>query len=82
LNLYINVPVNKFDYSYDFHLAENSIARGAGIEGTDCGIYGGTNPYKEGAVPMNPHIQAISIPSTTDGEGKLHISVKVKAQNN
>jgi hypothetical protein len=82
LGLYTNVLVNKFDYTYDFHLAENSVAIGAGINGTDCGIYGGINPYKEGAVPMNPHIQAISIPSTTDGEGKLQISVKVKAQNN
>lgn len=82
LGLFVHVPENKFDYNYDFHLTENSIAKSAGIEGTDCGIYGGANPYKEGAVPMNPHIQAISIPSTTDGEGKLHISVKVKAQNN
>lgn len=82
LSLYANVPENKFDYTYDFRLAENSVAIGAGLEGTDCGIYGGSNPYKEGAVPMNPHIQAINIPSTTDGEGKLHISVKVKAQDN
>ncbi len=82
LSLYANVPENKFDYTYDFRLAENSIAIGVGIEGTDCGIYGGANPYKEGAVPMNPHIQAISIPSTTDGEGKLNILVKVKAQDN
>lgn len=82
LGLYASVPENKFDYTYDFHLAEYSVAIGAGIEGTDCGIYGGENPYKEGAVPMNPHIQSISIPTTTDGEGKLQISVKVKAQNN
>lgn len=82
LNLYANVPEYKFDYTYDFRLSENSVAIGAGIEGTDCGIYGGANPYKEGAVPMNPHIQMVDIPATTDGQGKLNIRVKVKAQNN
>jgi hypothetical protein len=77
-----NVASNNFDYAYDFHLTEFSAARGIGAAGVDCGIYGGSNPYKEGAVPSNPHIQSIIVPSRTDNQGKLNIQVKVKAQEN
>lgn len=79
-SLFVNVPSRVFDYSYDYHLSENSDAKGRGINGTDNGIYGGENPYKEGAVPVNPHIQFKNIPTTTDNQGKLNIQVKVKAQ--
>lgn len=82
IGLFVDVPEARFDYMYDFHLASGSVASGFGIDGTDCGIYGGTEPYKEGAIPINPHIQSIYIPGTTDGQGKLNISVTVEAQDN
>ena len=82
IGLFANVPEARFDYMFDFHLAEGSVASGFGLEGTDCGIYGGAEPYKEGAIPINPHIQSIYIPGTTDGQGKLNISVTVEAQDN
>jgi hypothetical protein len=79
---FVDVPLNSFDYTYDFHLSDTSVAIGAGLVGTDCGIYGGDNPYKEAAVPVNPHIQFKQIPSATDSQGKLNIQVKVRAQDN
>jgi len=79
---FVNVPVNSFDYTYNFLLSDTSVAIGAGLSGTDCGIYGGDNPYKEAAVPVNPHIQLKQIPSATDSQGKLNIQVKVRAQDN
>jgi hypothetical protein len=80
--LFVNTPEQKFDYSYDYHLSDTSSAIGFGTSGTDCGIYGGVAPYKEAAVPINPHIQSLMIPAQTDGQGKLNIRVKVKAQDN
>jgi hypothetical protein len=71
-----------FAASDNFHLKAGSPAIGAGINGTDCGIYGGNNPFKEGGVPYNPHIQSISIPPTTDQNGNLNINIKVSAQSN
>ncbi|MDD3739967.1 MAG: hypothetical protein PHH30_01885 [Bacteroidales bacterium] len=81
--LFVNVPnVADFSYTYDYHLSDTSAAIGVGMSGTDCGIYGGDNPYKDGAVPLNPHIQFKQIPTATDSQGKLNIQVTVGAQEN
>lgn len=79
--LFENMPENKFDYSYDYHLASGSEAAGFGLEDTDAGIYGGMEPYKEDALPINPHIVMKNIPGKTDGQGKLNITVQVQAQD-
>ncbi len=79
-SLFVNVPARVFDYTYNYHLSANSDAKGKGLGGTDNGIYGGDNPYKEGAVPLNPHIQFKNIPTVTDNQGKLNIQIKVSAQ--
>lgn len=82
-NQFVNVPnVADFSYTYNYHLSDTSAAIGAGMNGTDCGIYGGDNPYKDGAVPLNPHIQFKQIPTATDSQGKLNIEIKVSAQEN
>ncbi len=54
-NQFVEVSGTAFEYTYNFHLSDTAIAIGAGTNGTDCGIYGGDNPYKDGAVPINPH---------------------------
>ncbi len=51
-------------------------------DGTDIGIYGSSQPYKEGAVPFNPHIYFKNIGGTTTPNGLLNINIKVKAQDN
>lgn len=68
-------------YGDDYHLKANSPAKGAGANGGDPGIYGGTQPFKEGGLPFNPHIIQINVPSTTDQNGNLQIEATVEAQN-
>jgi hypothetical protein len=81
--LFVNVANSAaFSYTSDYKLTDTSAAKAAGLSGTDCGIYGGDNPYKEGAVPMNPHISFKNIPSATDSQGKLNIQIRVAAQDN
>jgi hypothetical protein len=66
----------------NYHLKHpTSPAIGAGLGGTDCGIYGGDKPFKEGAVPFNPHIRQIDIPTTTNQNGNLNINLRVGAQS-
>ena len=53
-----------------------------GTDATQVGLYGGLYPYKEGAVPSNPHIRSKSIGLTPDVNGKLKVNFTVAAQNN
>ncbi|MGD0710552.1 MAG: hypothetical protein ABR968_05165 [Bacteroidales bacterium] len=79
-SIFVSQSGNSFDYSQDYHLASPSTY--VGTDGHDIGIYGGMYPYKEGAVPFNPHIISKSIPQNTDVNGHLNINIKVDAQNN
>jgi len=78
--IFVNQSGNSFNYSQNYHL--QSPATYPGNDNTQVGIYGGLYPYKEGAVPFNPHIISKAIPQSTDGSGNLNINIKVKAQNN
>lgn len=53
-----------------------------GNDGTQVGIYGGTNPWKDGSIPINPHIYFKQIGGQTGAGGLLPVQIKVKAQNN
>lgn len=77
--LFVNRSGFVFDYKHDYHIKTDSPAHNAGTDGTDLGIYGTGNPWKEGSLPTNPHIQSKSI-STVDGN--LNVKIKVAAQNN
>lgn len=77
--VFVNQSGNVFDYTHDYHLANP--ATYLGTDGTQVGIYGGMFPYKDGAVPHNPHIQFKNIAPTTDVNGELQIQIQVEAQN-
>jgi hypothetical protein len=53
----------------------------AGTDGKQVGIYGGSFPYKEGAVPSPPHVRSKVIASSTDGQGKLNVQITTTAQD-
>lgn len=79
-NIFINHSGNTFDYSYNYHLQNPNTY--LGVDGTQVGIYGGIHgPYKEGAVPKNPHIIFKNIAPTTDNNGNLNVIIRVGAQN-
>lgn len=78
-SLFVNQSGTEFDYKQDYHIKADSPAHHAGTDGTDLGIYGTDNPWKEGSLPNTPHIQSKSI-STVNGN--LNVKVKVAAQNN
>ena len=78
--IFITQSGNYFNYSDDYHLQNTSSY--LGIDGTQVGIYGGLFPYKEGAIPSNPHIESKTIAPQTNATGELNIQVLVKAQTN
>jgi len=82
-SIFTNVPSgNSYGPSNNYHIITSSPAHNAGEDGTDIGIYGGTNPWKEGLVPANPHIRFSNINSQTGAGGNLPVNIKVGAQDN
>ncbi len=77
--IFVNQTGTVFNYAHDYHLKAPSTY--LGTNGSQVGIYGGTFPYKEGAVPQNPHIQINNIAPTTNVNGDLQIQIQVGAQN-
>lgn len=78
--LYQSVTATTYKDEDDYHFKVDSIS-GMPLDFTQLGLYGGTEPYKDKAIPMNPHIESILVPSQTDGQGRLSIQVKVAAQD-
>ncbi|MDO9254671.1 MAG: hypothetical protein Q7U54_04095 [Bacteroidales bacterium] len=76
---FVNFNAYSFSYTENYHL--KSPATYVGNDAKQIGIYGSAFPYKEGAVPINPHIQAKTIAPTTNTNGELNINIKVAAQN-
>lgn len=77
-DIFVSQSGGSFDYTHNYHLQNPETY--LGTDGTQVGIYGGTFPYKEGAVPSNPHIQLKNIAPTTDINGDLQIQIQVEAQ--
>jgi len=70
-----------FDY-HEMHLVPTSPGLTASETGGQVGVYGGLFPYKEGAVPGNPHIYQKTISASTNANGQLPVQIKVRAENN
>lgn len=77
--IFVDQTGNAFDYAHDYHLQLPGTY--VGVDGTQVGINGGTFPYKEGAVPSNPHFSNKNIAAKTDADGLLHIEINVSAQD-
>jgi len=87
-NNYSNTPWNmnsiipnissSFDYNIDYHILNPN--QYLGTDGTQVGIYGGSNPYKENATPDNPRIVSKYIAPQNDSNGNLQINITAKPQ--
>jgi hypothetical protein len=69
-----------------WQLAANSIAKGAGLipgtnTPTDCGIYGGTNPYKASGIPAIPAFYKLNSTSPTATTNPYIITFSVRGNN-
>jgi hypothetical protein len=67
--------------NYNFHLKAGSPAIGAGFEGTDCGIYGGTFGFVDNGRSWLPIITEVNVPVIVNKADGLDITVKAKSGN-
>lgn len=81
-SLFVGYPTAT-GYSDDgrYVLSQGSPAIGAGDGGTDCGIFGGTDPYVLSGIPAVPNIHFLSVPQTATTTGGLNVHIKVNANN-
>lgn len=71
-----------FSYTGNYHVINGSVGDNGGDDGTDVGIYGGLYPWKEGAVPSNPHIRTAVVSPQPNPQGNIQVDIKVGAQGN
>lgn len=78
-NIFVNHPSSTYSFSYnsDYHLKDTSPGKNAGYDGTDIGIYGTNQPYKENAVPFTPRIMQFML--TPEGN-TINLNTSVEAQ--
>lgn len=64
-----------------FRLKEDSPAKGAAVDGGDCGPYGGATPYVEGGKPLyHPFINDVRV-TAKPVDGKVKLTLNAKMQN-
>ncbi len=85
-NFHANAPEIFIDsddplYSNDgkYILKEGSQAAGAGYEGADIGIFGGSNPYVLSGIADIPNIYYLSTPVTGYSVDGVNVNIKVKS---
>ena len=64
-----------------WNLAESSPAIGAGFNGVDCGMFGGSNPYVPSGIPSIPTIYIFDAPEIGTTVGGLPVTMSVKSRN-
>ena len=77
---FVSQSGTSFNYTHNYHLQEP--ATYVGSDATQISLYGTTTPYKDGAVPINPHIRAKTIAPNTTTSGQLNVNITVAAQDN
>jgi hypothetical protein len=72
--IFVNELDGRYQFTDDVHLA--------GGDDNGIGLYGGSTPYKPGAVPHVPHFRQAEVAKGTEPTGELLMNVKVAVQPN
>jgi hypothetical protein len=77
-SVFVSQSGTSFSYDNDYNLI--SPGTYTGTDESQVGIYGGIFPYREGAVPVTPHITGAGVSPRSDAEGNIQIEISVEAQ--
>jgi hypothetical protein len=80
--LFVGYPTQS-TYTNDgrYVLKTGSLAIGTGTGGTDCGIYGNTNPYRLSGIPAIPAFYKLTAPNTITSGNPYTITFSVRSNN-
>ncbi len=79
-NMFVRQSGGRFSFTDDYHLTPAAINALKGTDGTQVGIYGTSNAFKDGGMPPNPAILQAKVATKTNAKGKLDIEFKVQTQ--
>jgi len=72
--------ITTFNFSNNYHLKNPSLYPTA--DGTtELGMYGGGTPFRDNAIPANPHITSTTVSDQTDQNGALPVNISTQAQS-
>lgn len=74
-----NIGGTAYDYLSDYNLQTPSSF--VGDDGSECGIYGGSFPFKDGGLPFHPHYIEQTIDQFTNPSGLINVNIKVSTQD-
>ncbi len=78
--VFVSYTVPGFSYDNDYHIRPDSPAKAfVTTDGTEVGIYGTAWPYKDGSLPVTPHITDFQAGNELI-DGKINVNVTVEAQ--
>lgn len=80
----LNVDLNTVFMDYangNYHLKPGSPAIGAGLNGVDIGIYGGSTPFIDGGLPPLPSIYYLDVPINGSTQNGVNVTIKAKSNN-
>jgi hypothetical protein len=77
VNIDLDLAGGGYHVSFDLHLQDDSPGKGAGTDGTDIGIYGGSSPF-DPTVGL-PVIQQLNTPSIVGRGADLRVTIKAKS---
>lgn len=76
-NLFVGLTGNTTDTQWK--LKTGTPAIGAGVNGEDCGMYGGNNPYRPSGIQVGqPTINSFTTPASVQQNGTLNVKVSAK----
>jgi len=81
-DIFVNQNGIIFYYTDDYHITTTSPGYQSALDGNDVGVYGSSDPLKEGGMSVLPWIAEKDIAPATNSSGGLPIYIKVKAQEN
>lgn len=64
-----------------YRLSANSPAKSVGTGGTECGAFGGNEPYILSGTPTGPIIYELQVPATVRQNEVIPVRIKAKVQN-
>jgi hypothetical protein len=81
--LFLGYPNNPNNLALDARaqLSANSVAKTAGVGGTEAGAFGGDMPYVLSGIPTVPNIYQLTVPIQVPQNGTLNVQIKAKTNN-